>query len=110
MSHHPTHLPSYSPLSSTLRQHHHHLPRRQRVFSVNRFITMAFTSTILFLAYITILGFRIGIQAQGAGGSLQDVLREGAQTGGEGGKYKYPTSFTQGIVPVSFFEPYMTLG
>jgi hypothetical protein len=47
---------------------------------------MAFTISVLALTYLT-----VSVWAQ----NLQDVLKGGEE------KYRYPTSFTQGIVPVS---------
>ena len=51
---------------------------------------MAFPLTILLLTYFWFVGGALGQ-------SLQDVLKEG----GSEERYKYPTAFTQGIVPVS---------
>jgi hypothetical protein len=64
---------------------------------------MIMGSMIITLVGVTV--FMLGswggrVRAQGNGGSLQDIL---AGKGGDQGRYKYPTSFTQGIVPVSLW-------
>lgn len=79
-------------------------PRLLRLLSLSILIIMASVSSCLWLAYAA-LGFMSGVGAEvlsgpspGVSPSLQDILDKAHK-----GLYTYPTSFTQGIIPVCYF-------